>query len=99
MTKKELVTRLVEINQIVDKLYDLSIELTGSVDYEDGITGEFCKVIELLNDIVLEDIPTDSLEYGEKIDKVYGTVWDEEMPVEEKVDRLMRLGERNQFIT
>lgn len=40
MTKKELVTRLVVINQAVNKLNDLGVQLTGYISFEKGLTGE-----------------------------------------------------------
>lgn len=47
-----------------------------------------------MTDLTLEGIPHISREYGEKIAILCEVAWDEDMAMEEKVDIMMKLGER-----
>ena len=45
MRERELMTRLVKINQSVRKLQSICIDLTGFCDFDSGITGELAQAI------------------------------------------------------
>ena len=75
MRERELVTRLVKINQSVRKLQSICIELTGFCDFDSGITGELAQAIDLLYDIVFEGISLERYEDNETINKFYNILW------------------------
>ena len=94
MRERELVTRLVMINHTVEKLHDICRELTGSSNYDCGLTGEFDQVTRLLFDIVLEGFPLDSKEGDKKTNEFYEIIWGD-ASIEEKTNDLLELGYRN----
>ena len=94
MRERELMTRLVKINQSVRKLQSICIELTGFCDFDSGITGELAQAIDLLYDIVFEGISLERYEDNETINKFYDIVRGD-ASAEEKTDALIKLRNRD----
>ena len=91
MTKKELVTRLVMVNQTINKFHNVCVELTGFYNYEYGLCGEFDQATRLLFDLVLEGVDLDCREGDEKMNEFYEIIWGD-ASVEEKTEALMKMG-------
>ena len=95
MRERELMTRLVKINQSVRKLQSICIELTGFCDFDSGITGELAQAIDdLLYDIVFEGISLERYEDNETINKFYDILRGD-ASAEEKTDALIQLRNRD----
>ena len=94
MKERELVTRLVKINQSVRKLHSICIELTGFCDFDSGITGELAQAIDLLYDIIFEGITLERYEDNETINKFYDILRGD-ASAEEKTDALIQLRNRD----